>query len=133
MKTIVVSIFFSLGLLLWANPGKAQIKNSKTAVVKIYGNCGMCKSTIEKAANVDKLAKVNWDRETKKATVTYDAKRTNTDEILKRVALAGYDNEAYIAPDEAYTRLHQCCLYERADKNSAKPVTVPADQPSHKQ
>ena len=27
----------------------AQIKNAKTTTVKIYGNCGMCESTIEKA------------------------------------------------------------------------------------
>ncbi len=26
----------------------AQIKNAKTEAVKIYGNCGMCKTTIEK-------------------------------------------------------------------------------------
>ena len=27
----------------------AQIKNAKTESVKIYGNCGMCETTIEKA------------------------------------------------------------------------------------
>jgi hypothetical protein len=30
----------------------AQIKNAKTESVKIYGNCGMCETTIEKAGNL---------------------------------------------------------------------------------
>ena len=39
--------------------GNAQIKNSKTETVKIYGNCGMCETTIEKAGNLKKTTKVD--------------------------------------------------------------------------
>lgn len=35
----------------------AQIKNAKTESVKIYGNCGMCETTIEKAGNLKKQPK----------------------------------------------------------------------------
>ena len=92
----------------------AQIKNSKTETVKIFGNCDMCKKTIEKAGNKKKIAKVVWDKNTHLATLTYDSKKTSQDEILKQIALAGYDNEKFFAPDDVYAKLHGCCQYERA-------------------
>ena len=60
----------------------AQIKNANTVNAKIYGNCGMCEKTIEKAGNASGVAKVDWDKDTKMATLTYDSSRTNQDEIL---------------------------------------------------
>ena len=93
--------------------GHAQIMNAKTDTVHIYGNCGMCETTIEKAALKKDVAQADWDRTTKMAVITYDAKKTNLDEVLKRIADAGYDNDAYRAPDAAYNKLHMCCQYER--------------------
>ena len=48
--------------------------------------------TIEKAGNLKNVATLDWNKDTKMATLTYDAKKTNQDEILKRIALAGYDS-----------------------------------------
>lgn len=94
----------------------AQINNAKTETVKVYGNCGMCKETIEKAGNAKKVAKVEWNEDTKLATITYDESKTNKDAILKRIALSGYDNESFLAPDDAYNKLPGCCQYEREKK-----------------
>src|SRR5690606_36720187 len=94
----------------------AQIKNAKTETVKIYGNCDMCKANIEKAGNVNKVANVEWNEDTKMATFTYDANKTNQDEILKRIALAGYDSDNFLAPDDVYTKLPECCQYDRVAK-----------------
>ena len=94
----------------------AQIKNARTESVKISGNCGMCETTIEKSGSAKRVAKVDWDRETKMASITYNPAKTTKDEILKRIALAGYDNESYLAPDAAYASLHVCCQYEREFK-----------------
>jgi copper chaperone CopZ len=99
---------------------EAQIKNEKKETVKIYGNCNMCKSTIEKAGNVSKTAKVEWNKDTKMASIAYDQKTTNLDEILKRIALAGYDSDAFRAPDYAYAKLPECCQYDRPIKTMAK-------------
>jgi copper chaperone CopZ len=96
----------------------AQTKNAKTETVKIYGNCGMCESTIEKAGNLKKVASVDWDQETSLATITYDSIKTNKDEILKRVALAGYDSDLFLAPDDTYANLPGCCQYERVKKST---------------
>ena len=93
--------------------GHAQIMNAKTDTVHIYGNCGMCETTIEKAALKKDVAQADWDRMTKMAVITYDSKKTTLNDVLKRIADAGYDNDAYRAPDEAYNKLHMCCQYER--------------------
>ncbi len=98
----------------------AQIKNSKTETVKIYGNCGMCETKIEKAGNIKKIANVDWNHETQMATLTYDATKTNQDEILKRIALVGYDSDKFLAPDDVYNNLHGCCQYERVAKGPVK-------------
>ena len=106
----------AITLLLSITIANAQIKNAKTEKVKIYGNCGMCETTIEKAGNLKKVAQVDWDKDTKMATLTYDSTKTNQDEILKRIALAGYDSEKFLAPDAAYESLAGCCKYEREAK-----------------
>jgi copper chaperone CopZ len=93
---------------------KAQIKNAETITAKVSGNCGMCEATIEKAGSIKKEAQVEWDKDKQVATITYDSVKTTADRILKRIALAGYDNEKFLAPEEAYNNLHGCCQYERA-------------------
>jgi copper chaperone CopZ len=91
MKSI--KILMAITVLLSFTACNAQIKNAKTESVKIYGNCGMCETTIEKAGNLKKIAKVDWNVDTKMATLTYDSKKINQDAILKRIALSGYDNK----------------------------------------
>ena len=91
----------------------AQVNNAKTETVKIYGNCGMCKKTIENAGNIENVGKVDWNKDTKMATVSYDESKTSLDEILQRIANAGYDSDAFTAPTEVYENLHGCCQYER--------------------
>ena len=113
MKNSYLKIVIALTILL-STTTIAQIKNAKTETVKIYGNCGMCKTKIEKAGNLKKVAQVDWNIDTKMATLTYDAKKTNQDEILKRIALAGYDNDTFLAPNSVYDNLHGCCQYDRS-------------------
>ena len=106
----------AITLLLSVTIVSAQIKNAKTETVKIYGNCDMCKMTIETAGNLKKMAKVEWNKDSKMATLTYDSTKTSQDEILKRIALAGYDSDKFLAPDATYDALHGCCQYEREAK-----------------
>jgi copper chaperone CopZ len=119
MKSIS-KILMVITVLLSAVNSFAQIKNAKTEIVKIYGNCDMCKTTIEKAGNVKNVATVEWNKDTKMATLKYDDKKTNQDEILKRIALAGYDSEKFLAPDDVYAKLSGCCQYSRELKPVAK-------------
>lgn len=125
MKSI--AILMAALLLLPFGTSRAQIKDATTESVKIYGNCGMCKSTIEKAGNTKKVAEVNWNKDTKMATLTYNPTKTNREEILKRIALAGYDSDSFLAPDNAYANLPKCCQYERV----SQPKSITEIQHAH--
>ena len=115
MKSIS-KILVAIIVLLSFTSCDAQIKNPKTESVKIYGNCGMCQKTIEKAGSLKNVAQVNWNIDTKTATIIYDAKKTNLEEILKRIALSGYDSDKFLAPDSTYKNLPSCCQYDRVAK-----------------
>ncbi len=119
MKSIS-KMLVAIALLLSVTACKAQMKNAETVTVKVHGNCNMCKTTIEKAGNLKKVAKVSWNKDTEMASITYDAKKTNQDEILKRIALSGYDSDQFLAPDDVYASLPECCQYERAKKVVSK-------------
>ncbi|MDZ4809796.1 MAG: DUF3347 domain-containing protein [Bacteroidota bacterium] len=105
-------------LLLTFSSCNAQIKNAKTESVKIYGNCGMCETTIEYAGNLKKVAQVDWNKDTKMAALLYDTTETNQTEILKRIALAGYDSDLFLAPDDVYAKLPEFCHYDRVNKSA---------------
>lgn len=112
MKSIII---FSLFIISFVN-SQAQINNAQTETVKIFGNCGMCETAIEKAANKKSISKADWNEETKMATITFDSKKTNLDAVLKSIALAGYDSDKFLAPDPAYNKLSGCCKYDRENK-----------------
>ena len=113
-------------VMLLSTSINAQIKNAKTETVKVYGNCGMCKTKIEKAGNLKNIAKVDWNADTKMATLTYDDTKTNQDEILKSIALVGYDSEKFLAPADVYSKLPGCCQYDRKAKVPVKPIKADA-------
>ena len=109
-----------MALLLSISTCFAEIKNAKVETIHIYGNCSICKKTIESAANIKDIVKVEWNKDTKMAVLTYDEKKTNQEEILKRIGLAGYDSDKFLAPDNVYAKLETCCQYERTGKVVAK-------------
>lgn len=84
-----------------------------TKTAKVRGNCEVCKNKIETAIGQLPNVTADWNIETKELTVTYSEKETNLDKILRKVAEAGYDNEKYLADDDVYSRLPDCCLYDR--------------------
>ena len=103
-------------LLLSPFLSNAEIKNTSTESVKISGSCALCKEGIETAAFEKNISKASWDKDSKMALVTYNNKKTSIDAVLKKVALAGYDNDWFLAPDDAYAKLADCCKYGRAVK-----------------
>jgi len=114
MKSI--KILMAVVLLLSPFLSNAEIKNVSTENVKIAGSCALCKEGIEIAAFEKNTSKASWDKDSKMALVTYDSKKTSIDAVLKKVALAGYDSDRFLAPDDAYAKLADCCKHERAVK-----------------
>lgn len=80
--------------------------------LKVSGNCGMCKSSIEKAAKTAGATTANWDMDAKILTFMFDGK-TNLDKIETAIAAIGYDTEHKTATKASYDALHECCKYDR--------------------
>jgi copper chaperone CopZ len=116
MNTFIKSAMVICIALFTTQLCTAQSKNLKTVDVKVYGNCGMCKKTIEKAGNVKGIAKTVWNTETATAKITVDSTKTSVDAILQRIAAVGYDSDSFRAPDTVYENLHGCCQYDRPAK-----------------
>lgn len=94
-------------------------EETKTEKFKVYGNCGMCETRIEKAVNaIEGVASAEWDSETKMIEVTFEESKTDLNIIHKAIADVGHDTELYTAKDEVYDRLHGCCKYDRPDTKS---------------
>jgi copper chaperone CopZ len=113
MKTLRNVLTAFAVFLLAAGVAQAQTSKMTRDTVHVYGNCGMCEKTIEGAAYKKGEAEADWNKTTKQAVITYDASKTTLDDVLKRIADSGYDNETYRAPDKVYNKLHTCCKYER--------------------
>ena len=117
---ITAFIFLFAGI----QTGNAQSKTSgkqaavTTAVFKVWGNCGMCKKTIEGAAKTNGATFAEWNEDSKMLTVKYATAKSSDDKIQKGIAAAGYDNEKYVAPDDVYNNLHECCKYDRKTASS---------------
>lgn len=107
-------VFFAF-LTLSINLVFAQ-KEGETSFL-VAGNCGMCKKRIETAAKIDGVKSALWSTETKKITVSFDPKKTNSTKVQQAIAKAGHDTPDFKAPDDVYEKLHECCLYERLDSD----------------
>ncbi|MCU0426693.1 MAG: cation transporter [Candidatus Kapabacteria bacterium] len=86
----------------------------KKETVKVWGNCGMCKKTIEKSLKgVEGIETATWDKSTKILSVSYDDSKITMKKIEEKVASAGYDTQNVRANDAAYDNLAKCCHYDR--------------------
>ncbi len=91
-----------------------EVSNGEvTSTFKIWGNCEMCKETIEGSLKVAGISKADWNVDSKIMTVVYDSSKITLDQIQKNVAASGYDTEKYKGDDKAYHELAECCQYER--------------------
>lgn len=84
-----------------------------TSTFKVWGNCDMCKETIEGSLKVEGVSKADWSTETKMIAVSYDTTKITLDQIQKNIALVGYDNEKYKGDNITYSELPECCQYDR--------------------
>lgn len=127
MKKVIFSVFViaSLAVISCKGEGKEESK-TKAPVTKttqgkelsmanfgVRGNCGMCKTTIEKAAkSVEGVAEATWDVKKKSIAVSYDEHKINEKEIHRAIAAAGYDTDHANGDKEAYKNLPKCCQFD---------------------
>ncbi len=125
MKKVIFSMVVIIAIVFTSckNEGKKESKtnnteaSSKMAMTDISfgvrGNCGMCKNTIEKAANnVNGVKSAVWDVDKKKIDVSFDDEKTDVMSIHNAIAASGYDTEKVSGSEEAYKSLPGCCKYD---------------------
>jgi hypothetical protein len=98
---------------------------TKKETIKVWGNCSMCKTTIEKAAKKGGATTANWNEESKELKVSFASNKTSSDKIQQSIAKFGYDTQGFTADDKVYNKLHGCCKYDRkaADASIQSAVT----------
>lgn len=96
-----------------------------TETIKVWGNCGMCKTTIEKAAKKAGATKASWNEDSKELKVTYAANKTSAAKIQEAIAKSGYDTQDFTAVKSAYDNLHGCCKYDRKEVTAAASFSCP--------
>ena len=101
-----LTLFFSQ-----CNGQSTPKKMEKTLEFKVWGNCEMCKETIEKALDVKGVKSAIWNMETKLVKVIYDPAKINELKIHALIAATGYDTEENKGSDSAYKALPECCQY----------------------
>lgn len=112
MKQIKTMVLLVLAMTAFT---VTNAQKTKTETFKVWGNCSMCKKTIEKAAQGDAISAEAWNKDSKIFTVTFNPAKTNVDKIQKNIAAAGYDTEKFKGDDKAYEKLPGCCHYERKE------------------
>ncbi len=105
-----ISFLFISALLTYCSPKK----EGSQLVLKVYGNCEMCKETIESSLKDEKAVfAADWNKDTKMMTLSFDSTRIKESDIHKKIASVGYDTEIERGSDDAYQNLHKCCQYNR--------------------
>jgi len=114
MKTMKFSIATIIGLILsfGVNARYHDQQNVlKTKTFKVAGKCDMCKTRIEKTAKIEGVGKAEWNKETNMLTLVYTPAKVKSDDVLKKIAIAGHDSEKFKADDKTYNSLPGCCKY----------------------
>ncbi len=113
MKSITISFIFVFAVIT-----NLFAQDMAKETVKVWGNCGMCKKTIEKAAKKAGASTASWDAEKQMLALTYDNTKTTSIKIQEAIAKTGYDTQDVTGDDAAYNNLHGCCQYDRKAKNA---------------
>jgi hypothetical protein len=109
------SILFAL-LIALSTVLPAQENTVKETSIKVFGNCSMCKTRIEKTLKIKEVKMAKWSKQTKMLTVAYLSPAITLDSLQQRLAAVGDDTEKYKADDAVYAALPPCCLYRSGEK-----------------
>ena len=83
--------------------------------IGVKGNCGMCKSTIEKAVKgLDFVENAEWGIKTKILDVEFiDPVNFDLEALNSAINQSGYETMNTTADQTAYDALPMCCKYDR--------------------
>ena len=124
MKNTILSLIFLIAISFTSCSNKSNNQTSTTSEISkeissqetsfgVRGNCGMCKTTIENAANsLDGVSSASWNIDQKTLVVSYDSSAVDEMSIHNAIAASGYDTEKVLGNLDAYNSLPGCCKYD---------------------
>jgi len=115
MKFFQNVLLISLFTLVFSNCNsqtKAK-EGEKKLNFKVWGNCEMCKETIETSLDVKGVKSANWNVDSKMIEVVFQPENITEDKIHTLIGAAGYDTEKVKGNNKAYQELAGCCQYTR--------------------
>lgn len=111
IKTFLLILIISF-IGIQAQGQQPKKDKNKMVTFEVKGNCGMCKSRIEKAVTQIKGVKfVNWDVVSKNLTVVHDERKCSVLDIKEAIGKVGHDTDAVKAMDDIYNNLPACCKF----------------------
>ncbi len=75
------------------------------------GCCPMCETVIINAVSSEEIKSASWHQFDQVLTVEFFKGETTSSELQKKVSLAGFDTDLYLAPDSIYYAMPECCRY----------------------
>ena len=93
INKFIAIAFIVLAVVGCENKAESETTATKTETIngetistfKVWGNCEMCKETIESSLKVDGIIKADWNVDSKIMTVTYDNSKITLDQIQKNI------------------------------------------------
>lgn len=124
MNKVIIKLAFASVLITGAisinscgsqsNTSETMNEKITTESFKVFGNCEMCKKTIESSnADEEGISSIDWNKETKMVRVSFNEAKISLDQIKKNIVNSGYDTEEIKANDDTYNDLPMCCQYSR--------------------
>ena len=121
-KDIMRRIIILLVLIAGGMSATAQNKNESKAEIKSSVICPMCQRTIEYDMTFQKGVKsVEVNLDNKIIEIYYNPKKTNVEELRKRITQIGYNADSLKRNNDAYRKLPDCCREEGMHSGGMQP------------
>jgi hypothetical protein len=75
------------------------------------GCCPTCEKYILESLQIDEVKSAQWDQHNEKVTLRFYSNEISASELQRKVAIAGYDTDLFMATDSVYLALPKCCHY----------------------
>jgi periplasmic mercuric ion binding protein len=110
MKLTIRLLSIAVLLTMILSTANSQGRNIREVEIMTSAQCPMCKESIEKMLTFERgVRHALLDMETKKVTVRFSTRRTDTDILRKAINKLGYDADDMEGDPEAYADLPACC------------------------
>ena len=73
------------------------------------GCCPSCETSILESLQIDAIKSAQWNQQNEEISWRDYSNEISADQLQRKVAMAGYDADLFMAPDSVYLALPKCC------------------------